>query len=37
VPLHEIHERWIGKFERGRLGALRDLKLKLEGDKDGKT
>jgi DNA-binding transcriptional ArsR family regulator len=32
VPLHEISERWIGKFERSRLGALRDLKRKLEGD-----
>ena len=37
VPLHEIHERWIGKFERARLGALRDLRKKLEGDDDGKT
>ena len=34
VPLHEISERWIGKFERGRLGALRDLKRKLEGKDD---
>ena len=32
VPLHEIYERWIGKFERGRLGALRDLKKRLEGE-----
>jgi DNA-binding transcriptional ArsR family regulator len=31
VPLHEIHERWIGKFERSRLNALRDLKTSLEG------
>ena len=37
VPLHEIHERWINKFERSRLGALRDLKKKLEGDDDDKT
>ena len=37
VPLHEIHERWIGKFERNRLGALRDLKKKLEGDDDEKA
>ena len=37
VPLHEISERWIGKFERSRLGALRDLKRKLEGDDDDKT
>ena len=37
VPLHEIHDSWIGKFERSRLGALRDLKKKLEGDDDGKA
>ena len=30
VPLHEIYERWIGKFERQRLRALHDLKKKLE-------
>jgi DNA-binding transcriptional ArsR family regulator len=37
VPLHEIHERWIEKFERSRLAALRDLKKRLEGDDDDKT
>ena len=37
VPLHEIYERWIGKFERSRLGTLRKLKRKLEGDDDDKT
>jgi DNA-binding transcriptional ArsR family regulator len=35
VPLHEIAARWIGKFERNRLDALRDLKRKLEGRDDG--
>jgi DNA-binding transcriptional ArsR family regulator len=30
VPLHEIYERWIGKFEREPLRALHDLKNKLE-------
>lgn len=30
VPIHEIAERWIGKFERGRLRALHDLKKTLE-------
>ncbi|MDI1477851.1 metalloregulator ArsR/SmtB family transcription factor [Polyangium sp. y55x31] len=30
VPLHEIYERWIGKFEQQRLRALHDLKTKLE-------
>jgi DNA-binding transcriptional ArsR family regulator len=34
VPLHEIHERWIKKFERSRLSALRDLKKRLEGNAD---
>jgi uncharacterized protein YndB with AHSA1/START domain len=31
VPLHEIYERWIGKFERNRLSVLHTLKTKLEG------
>jgi len=30
VPIHEIADRWIGKFERGRLDALADLKKALE-------
>ena len=30
VPLHEISERWIGKYERHRLQALSDLKKNLE-------
>ncbi|PZA10075.1 transcriptional regulator [Rhodopseudomonas palustris] len=30
VPIHEIGERWIRKFERGRLAALGDLKRTLE-------
>ena len=30
VPIHEIAERWIGNFERGRLRALSDLKQSLE-------
>ena len=33
VPIHEIAERWIGKFERGRLRALADLK-KTTGRRD---
>ncbi len=35
VPIHEIAERWINKFERGRLRALADLKQRLEGDSHG--
>ena len=30
VPINDIAERWIGKFERGRLAALSDLKRRLE-------
>ncbi len=33
VPLHEIYERWIGKYERHRLQALSDLKKGLEEKK----
>ena len=32
VPINEIAERWIGKFERPRLAALADLKRSLEGE-----
>lgn len=34
VPLHEISERWIGKYERHRLQALSDLKKGLEENKN---
>jgi len=38
VPLQEIYDRWVRKFERPRLKALRDLKRRLEGrGEDGKT
>ncbi len=30
VPLQEVCERWIAKFEKARLRALSDLKLRLE-------
>jgi DNA-binding transcriptional ArsR family regulator len=30
VPLQEIYERWIAKFEKPRLKALSDLKQRLE-------
>jgi hypothetical protein len=30
VPIHEIAERWIGKYERQRLSALAELKRGLE-------
>jgi DNA-binding transcriptional ArsR family regulator len=31
VPLQEIYDRWICKFERPRLKALSSLKRRLEG------
>lgn len=35
VPIHAIAERWIRKYERGRLRALAELKRRLEGERDG--
>jgi DNA-binding transcriptional ArsR family regulator len=35
MPIHEIAERWIGRFEQGRVRALAELKKKLEGEEDG--
>jgi len=32
VPLHEVYERWVRKFEMPRLGLLHDLKKELEGE-----
>jgi DNA-binding transcriptional ArsR family regulator len=32
VPLQEIYERWVRKFESQRLRLLHDLKAQLEGD-----
>jgi DNA-binding transcriptional ArsR family regulator len=34
VPIHDIADRWIGKYERDRLDALADLKRDLEGQTD---
>jgi len=34
VPINDIAERWIAKFERGRLEALSNLKKNLEGKTD---
>jgi DNA-binding transcriptional ArsR family regulator len=31
VPLQEIYDRWISRFERSRVKAMRDLKRRLEG------
>ena len=34
VPIHDIADRWVGKYERGRLRALGELKKGLEDDRD---
>ena len=34
VPLQEIYDRWICKFEKPRLKSLRDLKQRLEESND---
>jgi DNA-binding transcriptional ArsR family regulator len=34
VPIHDIAERWIGKFEGHRLRALSELKKGLERNND---
>jgi DNA-binding transcriptional ArsR family regulator len=34
VPIHQIGERWIRKFEHGKLDALSELKRKMEQDDD---
>ena len=35
VPIQDIAERWIGRYQRGALAALSDLKRRLEGETDG--
>jgi hypothetical protein len=34
-PIEAIADRWIGKYERARVRALRDLKRALEEDDHG--
>lgn len=34
VPIHDIADRWIGKYESGRLRALGELRKGLENDRD---
>jgi len=35
VPILDIADRWIGKYEQGRLRVLAELKQHLEGEIDG--
>jgi DNA-binding transcriptional ArsR family regulator len=37
VPIHAVYERWVRKFEKGRLSLLHGLKAQLEGDNNDKT
>jgi DNA-binding transcriptional ArsR family regulator len=37
VPIHEVYERWVRKFERQRLDLLHELKAQLERDPDEHT
>jgi DNA-binding transcriptional ArsR family regulator len=34
VPLHDIYERWIRKFEKQRLSALHEFKRQLERENE---
>jgi len=34
VPLQQIYDRWIAKFEKPRLKALLELKRRLEKDNE---
>jgi len=33
VPIHELYDRWVKKFERRSLKALDQLKKRLEGER----
>ena len=33
VPLHDIYERWVRKFENHRLTLLHELKTNVEGER----
>ena len=35
VPIHEIYDRWVRKFEKRGLKALADLKRQVEGGEHG--
>ncbi|MCW7474075.1 ArsR/SmtB family transcription factor [Leptospira levettii] len=35
VPIYEVYERWVRKFEENRLGFLHEIKTQLEGESHG--
>ncbi|HET6400697.1 MAG TPA: helix-turn-helix domain-containing protein [Candidatus Kapabacteria bacterium] len=37
VPIREVYERWVSKYERGRLTAISNLKQALEKPNNKKT
>jgi DNA-binding transcriptional ArsR family regulator len=37
VPIHEVYDRWVQKFERQRLQLLNELKAQLERDANDKS
>ncbi|WP_349409825.1 helix-turn-helix domain-containing protein [Pseudalkalibacillus sp. SCS-8] len=34
APISEIYERWISKYDRHRIEALKEMKIQLEEEKD---
>ena len=37
VPIHQIYDRWISKYDRHRVEALGELKKGLEGKRKGNS
>jgi DNA-binding transcriptional ArsR family regulator len=37
VPIHDVYERWVRKFEHGGLSFLHGIKRQLEGNDDEQT
>ncbi len=35
IPIHQVYQRWIVRYEEQHLDALNDLKKRAEGDTDG--
>jgi DNA-binding transcriptional ArsR family regulator len=35
APIHDLYDRWIGKYDKARVKALADLKRHLEENPDG--
>jgi len=35
IPIHQVYQRWIVRYEEQHLDVLHDLKKRAEGDQDG--